>query len=235
MLSSPEIIHAVADSINKYEKPPLVLDPVMVATTGARLLENDAVKVLIEQLFPLATIVTPNALEAAALLVECGYDSYHQSEIQTKYDLVRMARHLQCHGPKWVLVKGGHCPFRRDGKVARTEEEKEVVVNVLYGENKTFEIEFPYVNTHNTHGTGCSLACKSVSWSPFRSTRETRADYLISLAAIASNLAKGSDIIQAVKMGCQYVDSAIRTAPNLGQGNGPINHFHSLQALPFGP
>ncbi|KAM7223649.1 Phosphomethylpyrimidine kinase domain containing protein [Rhypophila decipiens] len=214
MLSSPEMINAVADALVKYDKPPFVLDPVMIATTGATLLEQDAVKVLIERLFKLATIVTPNVPEAACLLAKCGYDGYDtaEHEIETKSDLVAMARKLQSHGPKWVLVKGGHCPFRKDGKVARTEEEKEVVINVLFGENQTIEMEFPYMDSRNTHGTGCSLA-----------------------SAIASNLANGMGIIPAVKAGCEYVDAAIRTAPNLGQGNGPINHFHSVQTLPFAP
>jgi len=54
-------------------------------------------------------------------------------------------------------------------------------------------------------------------------------------AAIASNLANGLDVVQAVRAACEYVDAAIRTAPDLGSGNGPINHFHSTQTLPFAP
>ena len=161
MLSSPEMVAAVADSLVKYNCPPLILDPVMIATTGASLLQTEAINVIIERLFGLATVITPNVPEAASLLDKCGYDGYNPLEIETRYDLVKMARTLQCHGPKWVLVKGGHCPFRKDGKVAKTEEEKEVVVNVLYGEKQTIEMEFPYVDSRNTHGTGCSLACRS--------------------------------------------------------------------------
>lgn len=162
MLTTPEMVAAVADSLVTYNRPPLVLDPVMIATTGASLLQIESIDVMIERLFDLATVITPNIPEAASLLDKCGYDGYKPLEIETRYDLVKMARTLQCHGPKWVLIKGGHCPFRKDGKVAKSEEEKEIVVNVLYGERQTIEIEFPYVDSRNTHGTGCSLACKSL-------------------------------------------------------------------------
>lgn len=63
--------------------------------------------------------------------------------------------------PEWVLVKGGHCPFTRDGKAAKTEEEKEVIVDLLYRRGTMIKIESPYQSSRHTHGTGCSLACRS--------------------------------------------------------------------------
>jgi hydroxymethylpyrimidine/phosphomethylpyrimidine kinase len=64
-------------------------------------------------------------------------------------------------GSEWVLVKGGHCPFTRDGRAAKVEDEKEIVVDILYGHGTMIKFESPYQNSRHTHGTGCSLACKS--------------------------------------------------------------------------
>ncbi|EEY20526.1 phosphomethylpyrimidine kinase THI20 [Verticillium alfalfae VaMs.102] len=116
-------------------------------------------------------------------------------------------------GPHWVLVKGGHAPLTKDYKVAGTEDEKSIVVDVLVGRGGVVErIESAYQRSTNTHGTGCSLA-----------------------SAIASNLAKGLDVPEAAKKACRYIEGAIRTAPGFGQGHGPLNHFHSNYSLPFAP
>ncbi|KAJ4416782.1 trifunctional hydroxymethylpyrimidine kinase/phosphomethylpyrimidine kinase/thiaminase [Neurospora sp. IMI 360204] len=221
MLASTGTIEAVAQAIHDHKLKTLVIDPVMIATTGAKLLPDSASRALREKLLPLATILTPNVPEANTLLLDAGHD---QRPVQTVADLEEIALGVQKLGSKWVLVKGGHSPFRRDGTEAKTEDEKEIVVNVLVGpvtegtkrdadgEKKlqVVKIEMPYQRSRNTHGTGCSLA-----------------------SAIASNLAKGMDMVPAVKAGIRYVDTAIRTAPGLGQGNGPLNHFHSVKALPF--
>lgn len=222
MLASAGTIDAVAQAIHDHKLKTLVVDPVMIATTGAELLPNSAAHALRKKLLPLATILTPNVPEANTLLLEAGYG---QHPVQSVAELEAIALKVQKLGSKWVLVKGGHSPFRRDGTEARTEDEKEIVVNVLVGpaaadrtkrdaegEEKlqVVKIEMPYHRSRNTHGTGCSLA-----------------------SAIASNLANGMDMVPAVKAGIRYVDAAIRTAPGLGEGNGPLNHFHSVKALPF--
>ncbi|KAL0473927.1 Phosphomethylpyrimidine kinase domain-containing protein [Neurospora intermedia] len=221
MLASAGTIEAVAQALQDHKLKTLVIDPVMIATTGAELLPNSASRALCEKLLPIATILTPNVPEANKLLLETGHD---QRPVQSVADLEDIAVKVQKLGSKWVLVKGGHSPFRRDGTEAKTEDEMEIVVNVLVGpasgetkrdtegEEKLqmVRIEMPYQRSRNTHGTGCSLA-----------------------SAIASNLAKGMDMVPAVKAGIRYVDAAIRTAPGLGQGNGPLNHFHSVKALPF--
>ncbi|KAK3956907.1 Phosphomethylpyrimidine kinase-domain-containing protein [Pseudoneurospora amorphoporcata] len=223
MLASASTIEAVAQAIHDHKLKTLVVDPVMIATTGAELLPNSASRALREKLLPLATILTPNVSEANTLLLEAGHD---QRPVQSVADLEEIALKVQKLGSKWVLVKGGHSPFRRDGTEAKTEDEKEIVVNVLVGpaaegtkraaegEEKlqVVKIEMSYQRSRNTHGTGCSLA-----------------------SAIASNLAKGMGMVSAVKAGIRYVDAAIRTAPGLGKGNGPLNHFHSVKALPFSP
>ncbi|KAK2072323.1 hypothetical protein P8C59_006682 [Phyllachora maydis] len=138
--------------------------------------------------------------------------SHREMPLQTVADLERLARALQTLGPEWVLVKGGHCPFQSDGTVATAAAEKQLVVDVLYGNGQAFTIETPYHHSRNTHGTGCSLA-----------------------SAIASNLAKGLDVPQATKRACRYVEAGIRMAHGLGKGNGPLHHFHSTYTLPFSP
>lgn len=129
----------------------------MVATTGAKLLPSEALRELRTSLLPQATVLTPNIPEARLLLADAGLG---EMPLQTVADLERLARALQTLGPEWVLVKGGHCPFQSDGTVATAAAEKQLVVDVLYGNGQAFTIETPYHHSRNTHGTGCSLACK---------------------------------------------------------------------------
>ncbi|KAK3334031.1 Phosphomethylpyrimidine kinase-domain-containing protein [Cercophora scortea] len=209
MLASAGTIEAVVKALEDHKVKTVVVDPVMIATTGAQLLPSESLRGLRTRLLPLSTILTPNIPEARLLLADAGYG---HMPIETSGDLDVIARALQELGPKWVLIKGGHCPFRSDGTVARTADENEIIVNVLCGEGQIIRIQSPYQDSRNTHGTGCSLA-----------------------SAIASNLAKGMDVVKAVKDGCRYVEAAIKTAPGLGGGNGPLDHFHSVQTLPFSP
>jgi hydroxymethylpyrimidine kinase/phosphomethylpyrimidine kinase len=188
---------------------------VMVATTGATLLPEKAVKTLCKELLPKTYILTPNIPEANLILREAGQKPI---EIKDLEGLKKLASALQTLGPKYVLVKGGHLPLTSDYKVAKTDKEKQIVVNVLLGRDFNTGvgvlevIESPYQKSRNTHGTGDSLA-----------------------SAISCNLADRQDIVTAVRNACRYVEAGIRTSTNLGQGSGPLNHFHSLQILPFAP
>ncbi|KAL3425463.1 phosphomethylpyrimidine kinase [Phlyctema vagabunda] len=209
MLAAAETIRIVAESLHQHDVKVTVIDPVMVATTGAQLLPGEAVRLLREHLLPITTILTPNFPEANLILSDSGLTVQEPKNIE---DLIELAKAVQSLGPKYVLLKGGHIPFKKDGQVAKSEAEKELMVNILYGDGQATRIESPYYNTKNTHGTGCSLA-----------------------SAIASNLANGLPMIQAVKGACRYVEAGIKTATDLGHGNGPINHFHSTYSLPFAP
>ncbi|KAI1393859.1 Phosphomethylpyrimidine kinase-domain-containing protein [Hypoxylon trugodes] len=209
MLASPQTIEMVARALKDYKVETLVLDPVMVATTGAQLLPSKAVTELRALLLPQTFILTPNIPEAKLLLSEAGKGAV---EIQHVEDLEVIARKVLELGPKWVLIKGGHVPFKKDGSVATTPQERELVVDLLFGEGQATRIESPYIDSKNTHGTGCSLA-----------------------SAIASNLSKGLKPVNAVRAACRYVEAGIRSAPGYGSGNGPLNHFHSVQVLPFAP
>ena len=130
----------------------------MVATTGAKLLPSEAIRALRERLLPQTTVLTPNIPEARLILEDSGQP--HPS-VGRVADLETLGRGLGGLGPRWVLVKGGHCPFTKDGVAARSEEDKEIVVDVLFGEEEPIRIETPYQSSMNTHGTGCSLACSS--------------------------------------------------------------------------
>ncbi|KAI1132983.1 Rapamycin-insensitive companion of mTOR, N-term-domain-containing protein [Nemania abortiva] len=207
----PEFTRKQIDAVFKDIPPSVVkTDPVMVATTGAELLPANAVNELRALLLPLTFILTPNIPEAKLLLTN---NAETPRDIQRVEDLVDLARQLRALGPRWVLVKGGHVPFKKDGTAATSPEQREIVVDVLLGpDGDATRIENPYVDSKNTHGTGCSLA-----------------------SAIAANLARGIEAADAVRAACRYVEAGIRTAPGYGSGHGPLNHFHSTYMLPFAP
>lgn len=206
----------------------------MVATTGAVLLPESAVKTLCEKLLPRTYILTPNIPEANLILREAGQKAI---DVQNLDGLKELAKALQSLGPEFVLVKGGHLPLTSDYQVAKSDDEKKLVVNVLFGkergagEDVLEVIEAPYQKSRNTHGTGDSLACKLITVSIY--CRDACADE--SEAAISCNIANNQPIATAVRAACRYVAAGISTSKNLGQGSGPLNHFHSLQILPFAP
>lgn len=138
-----------------------MVSKVMISTSGAQLLPLEAIRELSRHLLPLATIVTPNIPEALLILSENVDAAHAQRVVCSVADVEQLARQILGLGPKWVLVKGGHLPFRSDMTVAQTEEEKQVVVDVLVGpEDQVMRIESPYLASTSTHGTGCSLACE---------------------------------------------------------------------------
>lgn len=168
MLASTETITAVADALERRDfGGSLVVDPVMVATTGAELLPPEALRELRGRLLPRATVLTPNIPEARLLLADAGLGGALPSDAAMGWgaaDLEAAGRALLSLGPEWVLVKGGHAPLRRaDYAAAGTDAEREVVVDVLCGKGGCVRIETDFQTSRNTHGTGCSLACESFS------------------------------------------------------------------------
>ena len=138
MLHSPEVVRVVADAIRSHRLPHVVLDPVMVATSGDRLIAAETAAVLVAELFPLAEVVTPNLDEAGWLLGRSidGVDALEGAA----HDLLRL-------GAKAVLLKGGHLPG-------------DWVVDVLAVRDlaQVQRLESQRIATHNGHGTGCTLS-----------------------------------------------------------------------------
>lgn len=183
----------------------------MISTSGFELLPAKAVTKLRTSLLPLTTILTPNIPEAQLLIKDAGLAA---SEPESLDDLVDLAKRICSLGPKAVLLKGGHCPLTKDHKVAQSSEDSAIVIDILYdGETaETTFFETEYLVSKNTHGTGCSLA-----------------------SAIAANLSMGKDMKRAVRSAVRFVEAGIKTSSELGQGSGPINHFHSMYTMPFAP
>jgi hydroxymethylpyrimidine/phosphomethylpyrimidine kinase len=129
----------------------------MISTSGSQLLPQAAISTLIHDLLPLTTVLTPNLPEAKLLLETAGVQVTDPENVD---DIVAMAHNILGLGPKWVLLKGGHLPLTRGRVVSKEESEREVVLNVLVGESGLTVLESEYLRSGNTHGTGCSLACK---------------------------------------------------------------------------
>ncbi len=181
MLANREIVTAVAGAINEFKLANYVLDPVMVATSGDPLIEEDAVEAIRSHLLPLAALVTPNSSEAGIL---------SGMKVNTEEDMLKAARSIHDMGARAVLLKGGH-----------VLNDSETVVDMLYDGELT-AYSHSRITTTSTHGTGCTLS-----------------------AAIAAQLAVGAELRNAVALSIDFVHEAIRTAPGLGSGNGPLNHF----------
>jgi hydroxymethylpyrimidine/phosphomethylpyrimidine kinase len=183
MLANAAIVEAVAATIAEIDLPHLVLDPVMIAKGGDRLLEEEAIETLRAELLPRAHIVTPNVPEAEAL---AGI------RIRSVEDMRTAGRRILALGPRVVLVKGGHLAGPESVDIACTSD-------------GTFELRAPRITSKNTHGTGCTLS-----------------------SAIAANLALGLDDRTALTRARDYLDGAIRHAPAIGRGHGPLGHFWRL-------
>lgn len=180
MISSPDLVKTIAQALNDYQAENIVVDPVMVATSGASLSDDASVQALMRYLVPLADLVTPNIPEACVLA---------NREISTQEDMVAAARDILALGCKAVLVKGGHFSDSADDVLLTAE-----------GEEVWFR--HPHIETKNTHGTGCTLS-----------------------SAIASNLALGCNLEDAVGNAKKYLSGALAHDPKLGMGNGPLNHM----------
>lgn len=157
MLASAATVDSVANALERHGRPCTVVDPVMVATSGAQLLPNEAVFNLRTHLLPLTTILTPNIPEARLLLQNAKMNIPH---INTIDDIVSITKALHSLGPRFVLVKGGHLPLTKDGRISYQQADGHTVVDVLFDGDQTVLYETDYLASKNTHGTGCSLACK---------------------------------------------------------------------------
>ena len=179
MLATAPIAEAVTDALARLRPPHVVVDPVMIAKGGDRLLNEDAIAAL-RVLLQHAHIVTPNIPEAEVL---AGL------AIRDLDDMREAGRRILGLGPRVVLVKGGHAEGPESIDIACTS-------------GGAFELRGPRLPGRNTHGTGCTLS-----------------------SAIAAHLARGSTAEDALRQARTYLEAAIRHAPRIGQGRGPLGHF----------
>ena len=178
MVSSSELIDVIADRLRFYNAKNIVVDPVMVATSGSALIKTDAIKTLVEKLLPIAKLVTPNIPEAEVL---------SGMKIVSKEDMIKAAEFIGKNYGCSVLLKGGHSINDAN--------------DLLCENGRIIWFNGKKIDNPNTHGTGCTLS-----------------------SAIASNLAKGHSLVDAVKKAKEYISDALSEGLDLGKGSGPMKH-----------
>lgn len=191
MLHSADLIRTVRETLDEYpEIKDIVLDPVMVATSGDPLLEAEAVATLRDVLIPRSRIITPNIPEAEVLL---------KSKIRSQDELPDAAKELSQFGAS-VMLKAGHLSDEKLTDIFYNAETDELIY-----------LESRRIDTVNTHGTGCTLS-----------------------SAIATFLAKGNSLNDAVRLGKEYIAKAIESGARykIGKGHGPVDHFYNFHEAP---
>ena len=173
MVSSSELIRVIADRLKFYGAANVVVDPVMVATSGSALMKNDAVQTLIDELLPLSTLVTPNIPEAQVL---------SGLTIESKSDMIAAAKKIGDSYPCAVLLKGGHSINDAN--------------DLLYAHGELLWFEGKRIHNPNTHGTGCTLssaiAANLAKGFPLSESVRRAKDYISAALAAMLDLGKGS-------------------------------------------
>jgi hydroxymethylpyrimidine/phosphomethylpyrimidine kinase len=201
MLANAAIVEAVAAAIAELDLPLVVVDPVLVSSSGERLLDEDGVRALCAELLPRARVVTPNIPEAEAL---------SGRRIPTLDAARDAARRIHDMGAAAVIITGGHgrwdldegSGLRAQGSEFEAEGSRPHVIDLLFDGRDFHEFRVPRVDSRHTHGTGCTFA-----------------------SAVAAGLALGRELPDAVARAQQYVAGAIAHAPGIGHGRGPLDHF----------
>lgn len=183
MVSSSGLIQVIADTIETYQLKNVVVDPVMVATSGAKLISDEAIETLKTQLIPKATVITPNIPETEVLFGK---------KITSAEDMIAAAKWISETYHCAVLCKGGH--NMNDAN------------DLLYRDGGYQWFKGKRIDNPNTHGTGCTLS-----------------------SAIASNLAKGMNLDDAVDCAKRYISGALAAMLDLGKGSGPMNHAFAVE------
>ena len=216
MLYNIETVEVVAGMLKKYKPKFVVLDPVMFSSSGSILMQQDAISVVVESLFPHCTLVTPNLEEAISIISAIEPKHLFGKENAFKSDnhnFINFVKDGACDinklGADSVLITGVSHDFLNNQN-AETSLKYQSFFDVLLSNNKFSFFKKQKVLSKNTHGTGCSLS-----------------------SSIATNLAFGESIVDAVDLSQKYVYECILNAKNLniGSGFGPINHFFSPKSL----
>jgi hydroxymethylpyrimidine/phosphomethylpyrimidine kinase len=189
MIPAAEHATVIAAVLKEYPHIPVILDPVMVASSGYQLMEDTTIDILKNELFARALLVTPN-LDEARLITGIDIDTVEDMEVAAAYFMMQ--------GCRAVLIKGGHL-------------KGDTLCDVYLDKNGvTRRFESAFIDSNNTHGTGCTLS-----------------------SAIAAFLALGDDLLVAIGKAKAYVCQAIEYGKDVqtGRGHGPLNHFFDPQKL----
>ncbi len=229
MVSYAPIIKSIAEGLKKYEAKNIVIDPVMVSTSGSKLLQDDAISTLEEVLFPLAMLLTPNIPEAEIL---------SNIKINSADDMTKAAEIIGKKYNAAVLLKGGHSINDAN--------------DLLYSDEEFKWFSGKRIDNPNTHGTGCTLSSAIASNLAKGMSINDANDLLYSdeefkwfsgkridnpnthgtgctlSSAIASNLAKGMNLDEAVESAKAYISGALAAMLDLGKGSGPMNHAFAI-------
>ncbi len=184
MLPAGESVKIIAGLLKEYNAVNIVLDPVMVSTSGYSLTMNDTTESMIKYLFPLAEIITPNIPEAEVLTGK---------RISGEKDIIDALKEIKKMTPGSVLIKGGHGEGKDSSDYLLSGDE----ISIFKAER---------IDTINSHGTGCTLS-----------------------SSMASNLALGKSIPEAVKRSKDYITEALMNDPKIGNGNGPLDHMYKTR------
>ncbi|MDR1774500.1 MAG: bifunctional hydroxymethylpyrimidine kinase/phosphomethylpyrimidine kinase [Clostridioides sp.] len=172
MVSNIEIIKSITEKLLYYSAKNIVVDPVMVSTSGSKLMNDDACEVLINKLIPIADLITPNMQEAEVL---CGF------EVKNEYDMLKAAEEISKFTKGAVLIKGGHL--------------KEYASDLLYTKENIEWLKTPIINNKNTHGTGCTLssaiACNLAEGMTIKESVKKAKEYLTGAIEWGMDLGKG--------------------------------------------
>lgn len=173
MVSNADIISIIADKLKQYNAKNIVLDPVMVSTSGSKLLVPEALDALINKLMPIADIITPNLLEAECLI---GYDIHSADE------MIKAAKDISKNFKGSILIKGGHFAGNAD--------------DLLYTNGEAYWFRTPRIDNPNTHGTGCTLSSAIASnlamGYDMKTSIKNAKDYITGALKAGLNLGKGS-------------------------------------------
>ena len=190
MLNSKENGEVIYEKLLKYKVKNIVLDPVMIATSGNSLIKDETKDFLVNKLFKIVDIITPN-LDETKEIVKIILNNENIENIDSIEKMKNYGKVIADFTKKWVLIKGGHL--------------SNSAVDILMNKDGIYILEGEKISSNNTHGTGCSLS-----------------------SAIASNLAKGCSMLEAVKKAKNFVLYSIKNSIDFGEISGTVNQMGEI-------
>ena len=190
MLNSKENGEVIYEKLLKYKVKNIVLDPVMIATSGNSLIKDETKDFLVNKLFKIVDIITPN-LDETKEIVKIILNNENIENIDSIEKMKNYGKVIADFTKKWVLIKGGHL--------------LNSAVDILMNKDEIYILEGEKISSNNTHGTGCSLS-----------------------SAIASNLAKGYSMLEAVKKAKNFVLYSIKNSIDFGEIAGTVNQMGEI-------